>query len=59
MIFLGSLYGVQAPYCWNLVEKQNFRGFGGEGLTIILINHLSSFLSNSGIVFFRKIIMQN
>ena len=24
MIFLGSLHGVQVPYCWNLVEKQSF-----------------------------------
>ena len=38
MTFLGSLYGVQVPYCRNLVKKQNFREFGGEGLTILLIN---------------------
>ena len=38
MIFLGSMYGAPAPYYWNLVEKQNFRGFQGEGLTILSMN---------------------
>ena len=51
MILLWSLYGVQAPYCWQDIEVQV--------LTILLINRFQLFLDHLGYFLFRKMIKEN
>ena len=57
--FVGSLYGFPAPYCWNLVKKQNCRGLLRCRLNDFIKTVFSSFLSISGILFSAKIIIGN